>query len=478
MLHMMLDEREYAIETYKEVLSRSRKKFPDFFWSAPMGLIHARDLVRYLIEERLKWDDKQVKEKWCIKTLVQNRLGGMLVKMFNGSAFAAIENAYPGKYKVWEMKVATNAFWDLETGKEATKWLIEEKLRWSDDQVKDNICKEIFIKNGLQGMLIDVFKNNYFIAIENAYPGKYKKWEFRNVCNNFWTLETAKEATKWLIEEKLKWSDEQVKESLTQATFIQNGLSGMLGRVFKGSPFAAIENAYPGRYKVWEFKNAPKCFWTLETAKEATKWLIEEKLKWSDEQVKESLTQATFIQNGLFGMLNRVFKGSPFAAIENAYPGKYKKWEFKVPSGFWNLDTAKEATKWLIEEKLKWSDDQVKRNLCQSIFVQNDLSGMLSGVFKDSSFAAIENAYPGKYKVWEFTRVPKGFWTLETAKEATKWLIEEKLKWNDCQVRQNLDVATFRKNRLGGMLNDLFNNSIFKALENAYPGKYSRKNRK
>ncbi len=403
MLHMMLDEREYAIETYKEVLSRSRKKFPDFFWSAPMGLIHARDLVRYLIEERLKWDDKQVKEKWCIKTLVQNRLGGMLVKMFNGSAFAAIENAYPGKYKVWEMKVATNAFWDLETGKEATKWLIEEKLRWSDDQVKDNICKEIFIKNGLQGMLIDVFKNNYFIAIENAYPGKYKKWEFRNVCNNFWTLETAKEATKWLIEEKLKWSDEQVKESLTQATFIQNGL---------------------------------------------------------------------------FGMLNRVFKGSPFAAIENAYPGKYKKWEFKVPSGFWNLDTAKEATKWLIEEKLKWSDDQVKRNLCQSIFVQNDLSGMLSGVFKDSSFAAIENAYPGKYKVWEFTRVPKGFWTLETAKEATKWLIEEKLKWNDCQVRQNLDVATFRKNRLGGMLNDLFNNSIFKALENAYPGKYSRKNRK
>ena len=39
-----------------------------------------------------------------------------------------------------------------------------------------------------------------------------------------------------------------------------------------------------------------------------------------------------------------------------------------------------------------------------------------------------ENAYPGKFKPWEFTQVPNHFWNLKTASEATTWLIEEKLK--------------------------------------------------
>ena len=201
----------------------------------------------------------------------------------------------------------------------------------------------------------------------------------------------------------------------------------------------------------------PKKNWNVKTAREATIWLIEEKLKWSDEDVRRNLSQNTFKENSLRGMLDVLFNGSPYFAIENAYPGKFKAWEFaKVPKNFWNLKTASEATIWLIEEKLRWSDEDVRRNLSQNTFKENSLTS-INSLFNGSPYLAIENAYPGKFKPWELPSVPKKFWNLETAKEATIWLIEEKLKWSDEDVKEKLTLNTFKENSLKSMLNYLFN---------------------
>ncbi len=232
----------------------------------------------------------------------------------------------------------------------------------------------------------------------------------------------------------------------------------MLTILFNNSPYLAIENAYPGKFKPWELPSVQKKIWNMETAKEATMWLIEEKLKWSDEDVRRNLSKNTFKESSLVRMLDVLFNGSPYFAIENAYPGKFKSWEFsKVPKNFWNMETAKEATMWLIEEKLKWSDEDVRRNLSQNTFKENSLRGMLDVLFNCSPYLAIENAYPGKFKPWELPSVPKKFWNLETAKEATIWLIEEKLKWSDEDVKEKLTLNTFKENSLKSMLNYLFN---------------------
>ena len=214
--------------------------------------------------------------------------------------------------------------------------------------------------------------------------------------------ENAKEVTKTLIEKVLKWSDEDVRKKLSVNIFRKNSLIRMLTILFNGSPYGAIENAYPGKFKQWELPSVPKNFWNMETAKEATIWLIEEKLKWSDEDVRRNLSQNTFKENSLGGMLFILFNNSPYFAIENAYPGKFKPWEFtQVPKNFWNLKTASEATIWLIEEKLKWSDDDIKLKLSSNIFEKNSLCGMLVILFNGSPYLAIENAYPGKFKPWE-----------------------------------------------------------------------------
>ena len=344
-----------------------------------------------------------------------------------------------------------------DNAKEVTKTLIEKVLKWSDDDIKNKLSRNTFRENSLNGMLNYLFNNSPYRAIENAYPGKFKPWEVTRVSKKFWNVETAKEATIWLIEEKLKWSDEDIKQKLSAKIFIQNSFTSILNDLFNGSPYLIIENAYPGKFKPWELPSIPKKFWNLETAKEATIWLIEEKLKWSDEDVKQKLSRKIFRENSLNGMLDYLFNNSPYRAIENAYPGKFKPWELpSVHKKIWNLETAREATIWLIEEKLKWDDDDIKEKLSANTFIKNSLTSIIC-LFNGSPYLAIENAYPGKFKPWEVARISKKFWNMETAREATIWLIEEKLKWSDEDVKEKLTLNTFKENSLKSMLNYLFN---------------------
>ena len=455
----------------EEVLAKG-EHFPKDIWNYNSKYDNAKVVTKTLIEKVLKWSDEDVKRKLNRNIFIKNSLGGMLAILFHNSSYLAIENAYPGKFKAWEFSKVPKNFWNLKTAKEATIWLIEEKLKWDDEDVKRNLSQNTFKENSLTGMLNYLFNNSPYLAIENAYPRKFKAWEFSKTSNNFWNLKTAKEATIWLIEEKLKWSDEDVRRNLSQNTFKENSLRGMLNVLFNGSAYLAIENAYPGKFKSWELPSVPKKIWNVETAREATIWLIEEKLKWSDDDIKKKLSANTFIKNSLTSIIS-LFNGSPYLAIENAYPGKFKPWEVaRVSKKFWNMETAREATIWLIEEKLKWSDDDIKQNLSLKIFKENSLVGMLNVLFNGSPYLAIENAYSGKFKPWEFTQVPNHFWNLKTASEATTWLIEEKLKWSDEDVRKKISVSIFKKNLLGGMLTILFNNSPYLAIENAYPGKF------
>ena len=183
-----------------------------------------------------------------------------------------------------------------DNAKVVTKTLIEKVLKWSDDEIKRKLSANIFIQNSLYGMLVILFNGSPYLAIENAYPGKFKPWELPCVSNSFWNLKTAKEATIWLIEEKLKWNDDDIKEKLSANTFIKNSLTSIIS-LFNGSPYLAIENAYPGKFKPWELPSVPKKNWNVKTAREATIWLIEEKLKWSDEDVRRNLSKNTFKEN-------------------------------------------------------------------------------------------------------------------------------------------------------------------------------------
>lgn len=162
-----------AVEIYKEVLLGSRKRFPINFWKddESKNFSDAAEITRYLIEQVLFWDDDTVKEKMCCKVFFDHSLKGMLWTLFDDSVFAAIENAYPGKFMQWEFTHTPRNFWNLDTARQATIWLFKEHLKWNDEKIKQNVSRKIFVENGLDTMMHVIFNNNATLAISNAFPG-------------------------------------------------------------------------------------------------------------------------------------------------------------------------------------------------------------------------------------------------------------------------------------------------------------------
>ena len=69
----------------------------------------------------------------------------MLKKAFNCRLFEAIDATYPGKFKKWQIgDHVKNDHWTKEEGILAVKWLIEDKLKWNDKDIKENYSKQIY----------------------------------------------------------------------------------------------------------------------------------------------------------------------------------------------------------------------------------------------------------------------------------------------------------------------------------------------
>ncbi|MGU8835462.1 DUF4046 domain-containing protein [Clostridium perfringens] len=306
-----------------------------------------------------------------------------------------------------------NGFWKKQNGAEnaikCIKWLIEESLNLSDEEIKDLVSVKFFKDNKLYGLL-QHFDNSPYKLIDLAYPNKFKEWEFKAAPKECWcSIDKGVEATKWLIEKKLNLSDDELKKQLSRKLFKDNNLDSMLLCCFNNSPYKAINSAYPKKFEEWEFENVPRDYWNnKKNGIKATKWLVEKRLKLSDEELKEQLSVKMFFENNLRGMLKCCFNTSPYCAINAAYPGKFKQWEFKhVPKNYWNEDTGIEATKWLIENKLKLSKNNIKEHLSQKLFIDNNLLSMLQNCFNGSPYIAISKSYPNLYKTNDFTKAHK-----------------------------------------------------------------------
>lgn len=393
-----------AVEIYKLVLKGDViKTFPKGFWMRPDAYDNASKCVRYLLEVILKYSRQEILENNNQSLYKKNKLGGMLAICFNNSPYQAIDCAYKGRFKEWEFKIVPMGYWTKENGVKATRWLIKEKLKLSKEELKEQLSNKLFYDNGLGGMLNHCFNNSPYLAIESTFPGVFKVWEFKNVPMGYWTKENGVKATRWLIDEKLKLSKEEVKKQLSANLFKENSLESMLTYCFKSSPYLAIESAYPGVFKEWEFSKVRNNFWTKEKGIEATRWLIEQKLKLTADELRVVLSSKLFEDNGLGGMLQICYGGSPYLAIEKVYPGVFKEWEFsRVSNNFWTEAKGIEATKWLIEQKLKLTTDALRDVLSVKLFDDNGLRGMLYLCFNDSPYLAIDCAYPGVFKRSDF----------------------------------------------------------------------------
>lgn len=289
-----------------------------------------------------------------------------------GSKVDDVINVYEDVLK-GKTKIFPHYFWGGEEGKRkgirVFKYLIEEKLNLSDEEIK-TISLKFFVKYKLSGMIIQCFNNSPSQVIMKSYPNRFKIWELSRVPLNYWNEKTAKEAIKYLIEEKLKWSRNDILNKLEKNVILENGYGSPL-QIFNNSCSKAIMEVYPDTFKPWEFKVTYKGFWNDSTIRDALKWLIEEKLKWNKEDIRNNFKRNIMIENGLGGVLEH-FNSSPYAAINFLYPNEFQEWE--LGSVIWTKEKVLLAAKWLFEEKLGLTKDTVLENVRYTTFLEYGLT--------------------------------------------------------------------------------------------------------
>ena len=246
-------------------------KLPNGYWE---NEDHIREALQWLFEVKLKI--LTTNTIVSVKDFKDNRLYGLLLNIFNGSPYKAINYMYPNKFKIWEKCNVPNNYWEDDNHiKEALKWLFEKKLDIFHNSII--LTSNTFKDNRLGGLLYCVFFNSPYDALNYMYPGKFKIWEKCNIPKRYWENEDhIKEALQWLFEEKLNIFEDDT--TVTTKDFKKYHLLGLLVNRFKGSIYKAIDYMYPGKFKIWEKCNVPKDYWSDDNhIKEALHWLVDEK---------------------------------------------------------------------------------------------------------------------------------------------------------------------------------------------------------
>lgn len=79
------------------------------------------------------------------------------------------------------------------------------------------------------------------------------------------------------------------------------------------------------------------------------------------------------------------------------------------PMGFWvrpeALENSAKCIRYLLEERFGFSEQDIKEKLSIKLIKENKLAGMLTCCFNGDSYNAINNAYPNKFKPWEFKKI-------------------------------------------------------------------------
>lgn len=370
----------------------------------------------------------------------------------------------------------SNKKWLNEKSIESMKELFMEELfneKLNKEEIKEKLTKELFDENGLLEMVKVLYNDRPYEVINALYPN-IKPWELPQLLQSYWNKETVIEAMSWLFNEKLKWDKFMVENYTTKKVFTNNNLQGLLNHIYKGDVTKAVKDILPYIKEVndctppYDYKKVPQSFWNKETSIEAMSWLFNEKLKWNKEEIKVKTVKQLFQENGLLGMLNTLYNGNIYEAINALYPD-IKPWELpRVPQDFWNKENSIEAISWLFNEKLQWDKEEIKEKVTKQTFKENGLLGMLKLVYNCSPYHAIIELYPD-IKPWELQQSPRNFWNKETAIEAMSWLFNEKLKWDKFAVENYTTKKVFTNNNLGYMFYNIYGENKTKAINDVLP---------
>ncbi|KAB2354016.1 DUF4046 domain-containing protein [Bacillus toyonensis] len=164
--------KQTIVEIYEEILSGKRRFFPKGTWKEDTQREIIKLLTRHLVNDILKWNEKEIKDNWNLELIKKWKLGGACSICFKDSPYQMLDAAFPGQFKPWDLRVAPNKTWmnkreaitiirnEIETSSISIselhrigvkKWMIEKKMItpfskfWKDSPVK--MLAELYPEN-------------------------------------------------------------------------------------------------------------------------------------------------------------------------------------------------------------------------------------------------------------------------------------------------------------------------------------------
>lgn len=223
-------------------------------------------------------------------------------------------------------------FWDKQTATVCFKYVIEDKLKWSREETLENISVNFFYKYKLTSPFKHIWKHKLLNALNDLYKD-VNMFEVKGIVRD-WSNETIKkEFIIWLIEEKLKWNEEDIKNNFSVHTF--DGYSGFLKHGINGNLTYALQLAYPN-IQPHEVKNIKlsKEYW--EDRKDIMKDIIIKNIEEDNiklEEIPNKLTIRKALKIFPFSIFGSYFNKNVYELVNFAYPNKFKKEDFNT---LWN----------------------------------------------------------------------------------------------------------------------------------------------
>ncbi len=364
-----------------------------------------------------------------------NRKIGSVFKPFFPSYREVLTAAFPElDLQPFQFKNLPASYWQGEDGKRRT----QEAIKWRFEvDLQQPRVEPLEYREWLRGLGFQQVLSKYNIyggvtygykraseAVVDTYPElNLRPWEFKTIYQGEEGNNIMRQATRWLVEERLGLSvdDPQFDKALKDVRaqhFMEAGIGSYVTgskekRKYKlggGSHLKLLDEVYADLSpKVFsEFsKNSWRGEEGVQRSIDRTRELVEVVLGIdpSDPDFRAKVTavkKESFLDNDLGGMLSTLHGKTASRAIVAAYPElDIKEWETHVPSGFWQTDNhanVGRALRWLIEERLGLdpNDPNLKDKLLKFTLPELDRN-RVGTIFKATKLTIVQAwaiAYP------------------------------------------------------------------------------------
>ncbi|MNY85873.1 hypothetical protein D3C78_20730 [compost metagenome] len=325
-------------------------------------------------------------------------------------------------YGIWNKK---------ENGITIFRYLIDEYLALSNEEIYKQVNKAFIVEYKLIGMLNLLFDGSPTIALIETFPNRFNIGKL-TIPKNF--LVPKEEALKAIEPFVKDWNEQEFNDKFCPHVMQDAGIYALY-RKLDFSIEAVVEYLWPGR-----------SYNPISTFESHIKNVQNALKDMSDDQILSVASTKEMHNIGLAQPL-KYFKGSIYRMLDAAFPNRFYPWDMKsLPSGFWNDPEQYGA---LVRHLLKdWDDNKIKAEFTGETVLSKAgyRSWHPAGL---SSFDLINAAFPNKFKPWELSRVPSGFWeNPDNVRSAVLWL-EKKLGWDKTKMKSSLHRDIVIKHGLG-----------------------------